>query len=242
MKFIFFSIYGGGLSPADGFTRSTGGGGGCTCGPGEDAARRGGGERRAACPWPAIFYEIYKHKQFIDNMFIELDSMQENNPRGYMQLIRSMRDGNFDKQTPDNTSGVSPSDRYLHFSNLLTKNVDQTRKKELDEIILQNANHYKTELDNPISANELDLALKDLKNNKASSFDKITNEILKTCGKIYKNASLHLFNLIGRVCLYPSMWKRDILHPIHKSNEKDDPNNYRGISIATCFRKLSSKL
>ena len=102
----------------------------------------------------------YKHKQFIDNMFIELDSMQENNPRGYMQLIRSMREGNFDKQTPDDTSGVSPSDWFLHFSNLLAKNVDQTRKKELDEIISQNANQYKTELDNPISVDELDLALK----------------------------------------------------------------------------------
>ena len=120
--------------------------------------------------------------------------------------------------------------------------MDQTRKKELDEMISQNANQYKTELDNPISVDELDLALKDLKNNKASSFDRITNEILKTCGKIYKNAFLHLFNLIGRVCLYPTMWKRDILHPIHKSNEKDDPNNYRGISIATCFGKLFIKI
>ena len=32
------------------------------------------------------------------------------------------------------------------------------------------------------------------------------------------------------------------MHPIHKSNEKDDPNNFRGISIASCFGKLFIKL
>ena len=37
-------------------------------------------------------------------------------------------------------------------------------------------------------------------------------------------------------------WKKDILHPIHKANEKDDPNNFRGISIASCFGKLFIKL
>ena len=56
-----------------------------------------------------------KHRQFIDNMFTELDSMHHNNPRGYMQLIKSMREGNFDKQTPDDTSGVSPSEWFSHF-------------------------------------------------------------------------------------------------------------------------------
>ena len=64
----------------------------------------------------------FKQKQFVENMFSELDSMQHDNPRGYMQLINSMRDGNFDRSTPDDTSGVSPSAWYMHFSNLLTKN------------------------------------------------------------------------------------------------------------------------
>ena len=41
---------------------------------------------------------------------------------------------------------------------------------------------------------------------------------------------------------YPSVWKYDILHPIHKSSEKDDPNNFRGIAIASCFGKLFTTL
>ena len=42
--------------------------------------------------------------------------------------------------------------------------------------------------------------------------------------------------------VYPSVWKLDILNPIHKSNEKDDPNNFRGIAIASCFGKLFTTL
>ena len=97
-------------------------------------------------------------------------------------------------------------------------------------------------MDDPILYTELDSALKDLKNNKASSFDRISIEILKTSGKIYKHSFLHLFNAIGKNCFYPTPWKKDILHPIHKSNEKDDPNNFRGISIASCFGKLYIKI
>ena len=68
-------------------------------------------------------------------MFTELDAMQHNNPRGYMQLIKSMREGNFDKQTPDDTAGVSPTDWHSHFLSLLAQQIDPTNKQNLDEII-----------------------------------------------------------------------------------------------------------
>ena len=35
--------------------------------------------------------------------------MQNNNPRGYMELICAMRDGNSDKSTTDDTLGVNQS-------------------------------------------------------------------------------------------------------------------------------------
>ena len=183
-----------------------------------------------------------KHKEFVDKMFAELDSLENADPRGYMQLVKSMRDGNYDKATPDDTSGVSPGDWHEHFSKLLSKPIDNTRTDHLKEFINNNVESLKTKMDNPITPTELDLALNGLKNNKASSFDKISNEILKTSGKVYKDVFLHLFNAIGKTCFYPNSWKQDVLHPIHKSNEKDDPNNFRGISIASCFGKLYIKI
>ena len=65
---------------------------------------------------------------------------------------------------------------------------------------------------------------------------------MKVSGLVYKGAFLHLFNSISKTSFYPSLWKKDILSPIHKSDEKDDPNNFRGISLSSCFGKLFTKM
>ena len=157
-----------------------------------------------------------------------------------MDLVKAMRDGTFDKQTTDDTSGVSPSKWYSHFSNLLAKEVDNDNY--LKQYISDNIDLNLNELNNPFTMEELTNGLKGLKNNKSSSFDRISNEILKTGGKVLKDTFLKLFNNIQRASLYPTLWKKDILHPIHKSDEKNDPNNFRGIAISSCFGKLFTKL
>ena len=38
--------------------------------------------------------------------------------------------------------------------------------------------------------------------------------------------------------IFPSEWKWDILGPLHKFGPLDDPNNFRGICVASCLGKL----
>ena len=47
-------------------------------------------------------------------------------------------------------------------------------------------------------------------------------------------------NLIFSSGNYPSNWFRNLLVVIHKGGAKDDPDNYRGISISSCLSKLCS--
>ena len=42
--------------------------------------------------------------------------------------------------------------------------------------------------------------------------------------------------------LYSNHWKLDILSPVHKKGLKDDPNNYRGIAVASHFGKLFNSI
>ena len=81
-----------------------------------------------------------------------------------------------------------------------------------------------------------------LKNNKASSFDQITNEIIKASRYLTVKPILLLFNSILDTSIYPSPWQLDILSPLHKAGEKNDPNNFRGISVSSCFGKLFNKM
>ena len=175
-------------------------------------------------------------------MFTELDSIHKNNPKGYFDLIKSMRDGNFDREVTDDTSCVSPQTWFSHFSQLLSKNVNSNLDMEHKQSIEDYFNSFKTELDFPFTKSELMQGLKGLKNNKASSFDQISNEMLKVGGCIIFEPLLKLFNNILSHSVYPSGWNYDILHPIHKSGEKDDPDNFRGLAIASCFGKLFTTL
>ena len=47
-----------------------------------------------------------------------------------------------------------------------------------------------------------------------------------------------IFNALLQSEIFPSEWKCDILGPLHKSGPLDDPNNFRGICVASCLGKL----
>ena len=81
-----------------------------------------------------------------------------------------------------------------------------------------------------------------LANNKAISFDRVTNEMLKTAKLVIAKPILQLFIAVLNHSIYPSQWKKDILTPIHKSGEKSNPNNFRGIAVSSCIGKLFNKL
>ena len=124
---------------------------------------------------------------------------------------------NFFKNLNDNT-GMQDDD--ANFSNIDTS--------DDDEIL----NSYITE-------SEILKCLKLLKNNKCSANDSILNEYLKySSGKMLPIYVL-FFNLILETGLIPEPWLEGIIRPIYKrSGDSTLPENYRPISILSCFGKL----
>ena len=85
---------------------------------------------------------------------------------------------------------------------------------------------------------ELTAAVSKLKNDKASSFDHFSNEILKSLRKNFYEALLILFDQCLRNGAY--FWNQSILSPIYKKGSKGDPDNYRAIAVCSCIGKLLS--
>ena len=82
-------------------------------------------------------------------------------------------------------------------------------------------------LDMKIDIPEISKAIKELKNNKAAGPDSICiNELLKCKYVDLCNALLHLFNTILNYGKYPEKWKTNIIIPIHKSGDVNDPQNF----------------
>ena len=96
------------------------------------------------------------------------------------------------------------------------------------------------ELNNDFTLVELNAAIKRLHNNKSSSLDLISNEMLKNSKEALRSVMLKLFNACLRHGTYP--WNCSITTPLHKKGDKQNPDNYRAITIGSCLGKLFSSL
>ena len=109
------------------------------------------------------------------------------------------------------------------------------------QYIETNCDSFQNELDVKITKNELLSCIKTLDNNKSTSFDRVSNEMLKSAKLILADPILRLFNSLLEKSIYPKQWSLDILTPLHKKNEKSDPNNFRGVVVSSSLGKLFNK-
>ena len=85
---------------------------------------------------------------------------------------------------------------------------------------------------------EMAEAITKLKNNKAGGLDQIINEFLKHSRSEFVQYYTKFFNLILESGHMSADWCQSVIRPIYKNKgDIDDPNNYRGISLLSCFGK-----
>ena len=95
------------------------------------------------------------------------------------------------------------------------------------------------ELNSAISEDEVLKCLNHLKLNKACSSDLILNEFLKSSKTKMLTVFTTFFNLVFNTGIIPDEWSQGMISPIYKNKgDKASPDNYRGITILSCFGKL----
>ena len=99
-----------------------------------------------------------------------------------------------------------------------------------------------TPYDEPITQEEIIKAVKTLKNGKATSSDLISNEMLKHGTPQLLEPLIKLFNLIFEKGYFPKLWNESFISLIHKKGDKNNPTNYRGISLTSNLGKLFNKI
>ena len=178
-----------------------------------------------------------KRQSFRANLINQLDSLRDDDPSKYWSLLDSLSSS----EKKSNTSMISPAEWFEYFRNInaLSSAGSLDIKEKLREI--ENEKIF-SELDYKISEKEISDAICSLKNGKASGFDSILNEMLKT-GHSFLLCSLHkLFNTVLSSGKFPTEWAKGIIVPIFKSGSKNDPANFRGITVGSCIAKLFTKI
>jgi exonuclease III len=95
-------------------------------------------------------------------------------------------------------------------------------------------------LNSPFSIDEIDAAIKRLKPNKGVSLDCISNEMIKHTNAEVRSVVQLLFNNCLEYGIYP--WSASLTTPLHKKGDKENPDNYRAITLGSCLGKLFSSL
>ena len=89
-----------------------------------------------------------------------------------------------------------------------------------------------------ITKEELLIVTKKIKKTKASGLDQVLNEMILCTVNMYPEIFLNLFNSLLNNGIFPNLWTRSIIIPLHKKGCKTDEKNYRGIALTSCLGKF----
>ena len=94
----------------------------------------------------------------------------------------------------------------------------------------------------PIIEFEVQNEMNNLNSNKSPGYDGLSARTIKQVSNEVSKSLAHIFNLTFTTGIIPEQIKTSLVTPVFKSNEENRFENYRPISVLTCFAKLLEKL
>ena len=89
-----------------------------------------------------------------------------------------------------------------------------------------------------VGVNDIEKAVKRLKNNFAMGTDGIPAFLVKDCIGALAEPLEYIFNTSLKSSTFPDIWKISKVVPVHKSGDRSEVENYRGIAITSNFGKI----
>ena len=125
---------------------------------------------------------------------------------------------------------------YTFFKDLNTSNEQRENDENFANIDISDDDEF---LNSSITEAEIRKCIKTLKNNKCPANDRILNEYLKCSSDKMMPIYISLFNIVLDTGILPDSWLEGIIRPIYKKGgDPTQPENYRPITILSCFGKL----
>ncbi|KAJ8704619.1 hypothetical protein PYW07_011807 [Mythimna separata] len=93
-----------------------------------------------------------------------------------------------------------------------------------------------------VTENDVDSIIIGLRANCAVGLDSIPSKLIKATRSVLVPIITHVCNLCISAGVFPTAFKKALVHPIHKSGRRDDVNNYRPISILTAMSKILERI
>ena len=163
----------------------------------------------------------------------KLRQMQTKDPKAYWKYINSLKG-----KTSEDMPSVNAF--FEHFSEIYTHDSEGDSDFDISNVGLNCENES---LNCDFTASEIERGVLKLKNSKSPGIDGIKNEYIKLAKAKMTPVYVSLFNLILRSGAIPEQWSIAKIKPIYKNKgDRNDPDNYRPISLISCLGKLFTSL
>ena len=179
----------------------------------------------------------FKKRTFKQNILHQLDDLQSSDPKAYWKLIDTLKEDKNDSQSP--IDPIIWENYFKSLNSIPTKLNEKVNclKNILQNLELQSISTFSV-LDFKINDKEISDAINKLKSHKSGGLQLISNNMIKSAHNFILPSLKLLFNKILLSGDYPKNWAVGYISPIFKTGCKEDPNNYRGISVTGCLGKL----
>ena len=185
------------------------------------------------------FKELFNNKSTrITKMWSVLGTML--NPKK-QRVDNSIRSINFESKTYHDDLGITNS-LNKHFCSIGNKIANKI-PKPLCEFTSFLRNHVQeTFFSQMVEENEVLKQIQALKIKKSPGHDDIKPSIIKASYSFLVKPLTYIYNLSFYSGVVPDIWKIAKVIPIFKSGDRSDTNNYRPISLLSCFEKIMERL
>ena len=142
-------------------------------------------------------------------------------------------------KTGRNTQDIDFDKFTDFFKKLNERKTEDSNMTDFNNIQIQD----NAEFDLNITEGEIEEQIKKLPNNKAMGQDFILNEYIKSSVNVMMPIYVKIFNAVYSSSVIPESWRIGLIKPIFKNKgSKNEPDNYRPISILSCMGKLFTSL
>ena len=163
-----------------------------------------------------------------------LDNLLKNKNGEFFKYVRSQKDKNKSRSKTD----MSPTELNDYFVSIGSKMESEIGKPKKD---FKFDSNEKSMFLLPTNTSEIFEICKSLKNSKAEGHDGISNIFIKFFSPILSEVLASLINRSMMSGVFPDIFKIAKVCPIHKSGSKQNPGNYRPISVLPSLSKVIEK-
>ena len=187
------------------------------------------------CTERTIYNRICRLKRMENNRreAIKLLTTSKRNPRSFWRDIKNK-----------NKNSLPNIDFFNHFKNLAEteSNLGNEGREEVETIEEASTITNIYQLDKPFTKTELDSTISKTKNNKSAGTDNILNEFISNSSNEVKDIILRIFNTLLKLEYFPDIWAKGLITPVFKKGNRNNTNNYRGITVLSLLGKIYTRL